>query len=159
LIQFINNNELGRRRNTKKIPAMYNELYNKVKFIAGAKKISSFPQESLPEIAFVGRSNVGKSSLVNALTNSTVGKVSQKPGLTQQINFFLLQNSMHLVDLPGYGFALSSEEKKNNWQQLVRDYLTSRKTLKRTCLLLDARHGIKSSDILMIQLLEELFLI
>ncbi|RKP39878.1 P-loop containing nucleoside triphosphate hydrolase protein, partial [Dimargaris cristalligena] len=88
-------------------------------FFAGAKQPSSFPKPDLPEIAFVGRSNVGKSTLVNALARTSVVRTSDKPGLTQQINFYCASRALNLVDMPGYGFAFTSPETRDGWQALV----------------------------------------
>jgi GTP-binding protein len=116
-------------------------------FVAGAASIASLPPFEAPEIAFAGRSNVGKSSLVNALTGrSTLARVSSKPGHTRQLNFFDLGGRLMLVDLPGYGFAQVSKSLKQSWQDLAAAYLRGRPTLKRICLLIDARHGVKDSD-------------
>ncbi len=116
-------------------------------FVAGAASIASLPPFDAPEIAFAGRSNVGKSSLVNALTGrSTLARVSSKPGHTRQLNFFDLGSKLMLVDLPGYGFAQVSKSLKQSWQDLAAAYLRGRPTLKRICLLIDARHGVKDSD-------------
>jgi GTP-binding protein len=116
-------------------------------FIAGAASFESLPAIALPEIAFAGRSNVGKSSLVNALTGRrTLARVSASPGATRQINFFDLARRFTLVDLPGYGFARVSKSTKEIWQDLASAYLRGRPTLKRVCLLIDSRHGVKDSD-------------
>lgn len=115
-------------------------------FFAGAQSPSSFPKETLPEIGVVGRSNVGKSSLINQLCGSTTARVSDKPGLTQQINFYTAGRDFHLVDMPGYGFAYAKEEAKTQWQSLIESYIRQRKSLKRVMVLTDARHGIKASD-------------
>ena len=116
-------------------------------FIAGAASFDSLPVIALPEIAFAGRSNVGKSSLVNALTGRrTLARVSASPGATRQINFFDLAGRFTLVDLPGYGFARVSKSTKEIWQDLASAYLRGRPTLKRVCLLIDSRHGVKDSD-------------
>jgi GTP-binding protein len=116
-------------------------------FVAGAASLDSLPAISFPEIAFAGRSNVGKSSLVNALTGRrTLARVSSKPGHTRQINFFDLGGRLYLVDLPGYGFAQVSRSTKETWQDLASAYLRGRPTLKRVCLLIDSRHGVKESD-------------
>ena len=117
------------------------------RFIAGAASPSVLPPEELPEIAFVGRSNVGKSSLVNALTGRRVlARISNTPGRTRQINFFDLGGRLMLVDLPGYGYAEASKAAVKSWTSLVRHYLQTRAVLRRVCLLLDARHGIKEVD-------------
>src|SRR3981081_86821 len=114
---------------------------------AGAASFESLPAIALPEVAFAGRSNVGKSSLVNALTGRrTLARVSASPGATRQINFFNLAGRFYLVDLPGYGFAQVSRSMKETWQDLASAYLRGRPTLKRVCLLIDSRHGVKDSD-------------
>ena len=116
-------------------------------FIFGAASLGALPPPDLTEIAFAGRSNVGKSSLVNALTGRrTLARVSQTPGRTRQINFFLLGESLILVDLPGYGFARASKTLIRDWTRLVESYLRGRPSLRRICLLIDGRHGIKPPD-------------
>jgi GTP-binding protein len=117
------------------------------RFVAGAAEPAALPPETLPEIAFAGRSNVGKSSLVNALTGRRVlARISNTPGRTRQINFFDLGGTLMLVDLPGYGYAEASKEAIKRWTGLVRRYLQHRAALRRVCLLIDARHGIKEID-------------
>jgi GTP-binding protein len=116
-------------------------------FIAGAASFESLIPIALPEVAFAGRSNVGKSSLVNALTGRrSLARTSSSPGHTRQINFFDLGGKLHLVDLPGYGFAQVSRSMKETWQDLASAYLRGRPTLKRVCLLIDSRHGVKDTD-------------
>src|SRR4051812_17717609 len=116
-------------------------------FVAGAASFESLIPISLPEVAFAGRSNVGKSSLVNALTGRrTLARTSSSPGHTRQINFFNLGGRLTLVDLPGYGFAQVSRSMKETWQDLASAFLRGRPTLKRVCLLIDSRHGVKDSD-------------
>jgi GTP-binding protein len=116
-------------------------------FIAGAADSSALPDETLPEIAFLGRSNVGKSSLVNALTTRRMlARTSQTPGRTRQINFFALDRRLMLVDLPGYGYAAASKSAVASWTRLVQHYLRGRASLRRVCLLIDARRGLKEPD-------------
>jgi len=116
-------------------------------FVFGASDPEVLPPASLPEIAFVGRSNAGKSSLINALTNrSTLARVSHTPGRTRQINFFELGKRIMLVDLPGYGYAKASKAMKAEWDRLITTYLRGRPSLRRVVLLVDARRGIMESD-------------
>ena len=125
-------------------------------FIAGASEPSALPQEGLPEIAFAGRSNVGKSSLVNALTGRRMlARTSNTPGRTRQINFFDLRGQLMLVDLPGYGYADASKAAIKSWNGLVQRYLQTRATLRRVCLLIDSRHGIKEADRPLMRMLDE----
>ena len=117
------------------------------RFVAGAAEPAALPPETLPEIAFAGRSNVGKSSLVNALTGRRVlARTSNTPGRTRQINFFALGGALMLVDLPGYGYAEASKIAIKRWTGSVRRYLQNRAALRRVCLLIDSRHGIKEVD-------------
>jgi GTP-binding protein len=125
------------------------------RFVAGAGEPAALPPESLPEIAFAGRSNVGKSSLVNALTGRhMLARISNTPGRTRQINFFDLAGSLLLVDLPGYGYAEAAKTAARRWSGLVRTYLRSRAGLRRVCLLIDARHGFKDIDREMLGMLD-----
>ncbi|KAJ2649185.1 hypothetical protein IWW42_003846 [Coemansia sp. RSA 1085] len=117
-----------------------------ISFFAGAQTPKSFPEQSLPEVGFVGRSNVGKSSLINRLCGSAAARTSDKPGLTQQVNFYVAGRDFHLVDMPGYGFAYAKEEATLKWPSLIESCIRERKTLRRVMLLLDARHGIKAND-------------
>jgi GTP-binding protein len=117
------------------------------RFVAGAGNAGALPPETLPEIAFIGRSNVGKSSLVNALCGRRMlARTSSTPGRTQQINFFDLGGRLMLVDLPGYGYADASKSAIRAWTALVQHYLGSRASLRRACLLIDARRGITETD-------------
>lgn len=123
-------------------------------FIAGVAKISQIPQLGLPEIAFFGKSNVGKSSLINNIcNNSSLARVSNTPGRTRQINFFSLNNKLILVDLPGYGFAEVPMHVKNQWEILINHYLRERVNLKLVNLLIDSRRGIKPPDVEIAKLL------
>ncbi len=128
---------------------------HEARFVAGAGEPAALPPETLPEIAFAGRSNVGKSSLVNALTGRRVlARISNTPGRTQQINFFDLGGALMLVDLPGYGYAEASKVAVKRWTGLVRRYLQTRAALRRVCLLIDARHGIKEIDRPLLEMLD-----
>ncbi|MDO8296464.1 MAG: ribosome biogenesis GTP-binding protein YihA/YsxC [Caulobacter sp.] len=116
-------------------------------FMMGAVKMDGLPPADLPEVAFAGRSNVGKSSLINALVGQKyLARASNEPGRTREINFFLLDDRLRLVDLPGYGFARVSRTSKDKFQNLGRQYLRGRPNLKRVYLLIDARHGLKEPD-------------
>ena len=125
-------------------------------FVSGAANYDGVPEADLPEIAFVGRSNVGKSSLINALAGrKTLARTSNTPGRTQQINFFRLQDALMLADLPGYGYAKASKTEIKRWTRLIFDYLRGRPSLRRVCLLIDARHGLKDKDIEVMEDLDE----
>ncbi|MBO1323684.1 ribosome biogenesis GTP-binding protein YihA/YsxC [Acetobacter sp. TBRC 12305] len=116
-------------------------------FIFGAQKLGQLPPQTLPEIAFAGRSNVGKSSLVNALTGrKTLARASSEPGRTKQLNFFDLAHRLMLVDMPGYGYARAAKSVKEDWQDMMFDYLRGRPVLRRVVVLCDARIEIKSHD-------------
>lgn len=179
ILSYISNNLIGRRRSNELRDAGYNisitapldniphskskqreqigenVFRNKLEFFASAKVASSFPQVDMPEIAFAGRSNVGKSSLLNALTRQWgVVRTSDKPGLTQTLNFFKLGSKVCLVDLPGYGFAYAKDEVKESWEQLVKEYVQTRVGLNRVCLLVDTKWGMKPGDHELINLME-----
>lgn len=125
-------------------------------FVAGAAKAEMLPPPRLPEVAFAGRSNVGKSSLVNALTGrATLARISKEPGRTQQLNFFELSGKLVLVDMPGYGFARVAKKDAQSWSKLIRLYLRGRPSLRRVLVLVDARHGFKESDRATMALLDE----
>ena len=117
------------------------------RFVAGAARLEQIPPGGLPEVCFAGRSNVGKSSLINALTSRrTLAKVSHTPGRTRQINFFELGGRLMLTDLPGYGYAKASKQQVADWTRMVELYLIGRSSLRRALLLIDARHGPKDVD-------------
>jgi GTP-binding protein len=116
-------------------------------FVMGCAKIDQLPEPDLPEVAFAGRSNVGKSSLINALVGQhRLARASNEPGRTREVNFFLLDERIRLVDLPGYGFAKVSRSTAKTFQNLGRSYLRGRPNLKRVYLLVDSRHGLKVPD-------------
>ena len=124
-------------------------------FFWGTGDIKSLPPEGLPEIAFVGRSNAGKSSLINALTGrKTVARVSHTPGRTREINFFNLGGKLNLVDLPGYGYAKASKELAMEWQNTIFAYLAGRASLRRVALLIDSRRGVMDTDLAVMELLD-----
>ncbi len=124
-------------------------------FIWAADRIDGLPPIGVPEIAFAGRSNVGKSSLINAVTGrNALARTSHTPGRTQQLNFFDVAGRFRLVDMPGYGFAAVSKEKRNNWTQLIQDYLRGRASLARVYVLIDSRHGLKDLDLDILKLLD-----
>jgi len=125
-------------------------------FVAGAATAAALPPDTLPDIAFAGRSNVGKSSLLNALTRRTsLARVSHTPGRTRQLNFFALARRLMLVDMPGYGYAAAPKAEMARWRELIRLYLRGRASLRRACLLIDARHGIKEVDRPLLAMLDE----
>lgn len=124
-------------------------------FVRGVTVIDALPAADRPEVCFAGRSNVGKSSLINALTGrKALARTSNTPGRTQEINYFALGEAGYLVDLPGYGFARAPKAKVAAWQALLRDYLAGRPTLTRAFVLIDARHGIKDVDHEILDLLD-----
>jgi GTP-binding protein len=119
-------------------------------FIISAVSPRQYPVDNRVEVAFVGRSNVGKSSLINTLTNrKKLVKVSATPGKTRQINFFLINNDFYLVDLPGYGYAKVSKKEKESWGNIIEKYLNARQQLKKIVLILDCRHKPTADDITM----------
>jgi GTP-binding protein len=116
-------------------------------FIWGSADANSLPESDLPEVAFAGRSNVGKSSLINALTGrKALARTSNTPGRTQQLNFFKMRDAFLLVDMPGYGFAKVSKAKKVEWDEMIYAYLRGRQALRCVLLLIDSRHGLKDLD-------------
>ncbi|EFA78171.1 Putative GTP-binding protein [Heterostelium album PN500] len=141
-----------RDRSKFKLPTYF---HSKFVYVASAKSKESFIPEKLPEVAFIGRSNVGKSSIINAITQRGQAKTSDKPGFTQSINWYELGSTLYIVDLPGYGFAFAKSQKVDQWNQLTLEYLTTRKSLKRVFLLLDARHGLKESDHEILEILDK----
>jgi len=127
-------------------------------FVKGVVDIDGLPRDGKPEIAFAGRSNVGKSSLINALTGQkSLARVSVTPGRTRELNFFTLgkDGAFYLVDMPGYGYARASKAEVKGWTKLIQDYLKGRRELKRVFLLIDARHGLKESDRDIMTLMDE----
>lgn len=126
------------------------------RFIKSAPSIEALPPGNYPEVALIGRSNVGKSSLINAVTGKkAMARASVTPGRTQMLNFFLIGEALMLADLPGYGFAKAPKPLVAEWNRLVRDYLRTRRNLCRALLLVDARRGVMASDETMMALLDE----
>lgn len=130
----------------------------RIEFLKSAPALKFLPDPEVPEIAFAGRSNVGKSSLLNALTGrKSIARTSVTPGRTQELNFFEVGDPtlLRLVDMPGYGFAKAPPSVTEQWRKLVRDFLRGRVVLKRVLLLIDARHGIKDVDSEMMRMMDE----
>lgn len=123
-------------------------------FRLGIQKLEQLPPSAMPEIAFAGRSNVGKSSLINAIMGRKIAHVSHTPGRTQQLNFFEVGPHFWLVDMPGYGYAKVSKTMKASWDGLIKNYLVGRPNLRVCFLLVDSRHGLKESDIEMMKMLD-----
>jgi len=141
------------------LEARANALFSgRVDFLKSAPALKFLPDPVEPEIAFAGRSNVGKSSLLNAVTGrKSLARASVTPGRTQELNWFEVGDPtvMRLVDMPGYGFAKAPPKVTEAWRKLVRDFLRGRVVLKRTLLLIDARHGVKPVDLEMMTMLDE----
>ena len=130
----------------------------RVEFLLSAPSLDFLPEADFPEVAFAGRSNVGKSSLINAVTGrKSIARTSVTPGRTQELNFFEVgePTRFRLVDMPGYGFAKAPVKVVERWRRLVRDFLRGRAVLKRTLVLIDSRHGIKPPDEEMMKMLDE----
>lgn len=124
-------------------------------FVVSGTKIAHFPTDNLPEVLFCGRSNVGKSSFINALVNrKSLARTSCNPGKTQTVNFYLVNKCFYLVDVPGYGYARVSKSMKEGFGKMIEEYLTKRETLKRAFLLVDYRHEPTNDDVLMYQFLK-----
>ncbi len=133
------------------------ELFAKgVDFILSAPKEEFLPPPTLPEVAIAGRSNVGKSSLINAITGQAkLARTSNTPGRTQELNYFKVAHKLYLVDTPGYGYAKAPKNVVHQWQLLITDYLAYRVPLKRVFLLIDSRHGIMKNDLEIMEILDK----
>lgn len=127
-----------------------------ITFMLSVARLEQLPDDDYPEVAFAGRSNVGKSSLINALFNQKkLAKTSSTPGRTQQLNFFNFDNKLYLVDLPGYGYAEAPEKLVKQWQAILKTYLRGRPNLRRVLVLIDSRRGIKKEDLEIMKMLDE----
>lgn len=125
-------------------------------FVISVARLEQLPEATIDEVAFAGRSNVGKSSLINALFNQKkLAKTSSTPGRTQQLNFFNFDNKLYLVDLPGYGYAQAPEKLVKQWQSMLKLYLRGRPNLRRVFVLIDSRHGLKKEDLEIMKMLDE----
>lgn len=127
-----------------------------VTFMLSAVSLDTLPPARLPEICFAGRSNVGKSSLINAITNRKgLARASNTPGRTRELNYFNVDERLFIVDLPGYGYAKASKSDIARWTKLTRAFLFGRASLRRVFLLIDSRHGLKESDLELMGMLDE----
>jgi GTP-binding protein len=126
------------------------------KFISSFASFERLPTDGKPEIAFIGRSNVGKSSLINAITErKNLAKTSSTPGKTQLLNYFSINGDYYLVDMPGYGYAKTSKEKRMDWAKLTDEYFRKRKSLRAVGVLVDSRHSELESDVMVVEWLAE----
>ena len=133
---------------------MIREIKNKCFFLASVNNILNLPDDLLCEVGFWGKSNVGKSSLLNAITNTKIARTSKTPGRTTSLNFFEIKNKIRLVDFPGYGFAVRSKKEIYDWNELIVNYLEERNNVIFIFLLIDSRHGLKENDKEAIKLME-----
>lgn len=142
--------------NTNEFAKKIDQIFSgDIEFVFGSAKPGDLPQETLPEIAFVGKSNSGKSSLINLITNrKSLSRVSNTPGRTKQINFFKVRNLFYLVDLPGFGYAKVSKKEHQIWEKLILKYLNSRNTLRIIVFIIDSRRGILENDRQVINILQ-----
>lgn len=135
---------------------MINEIENKCFFLKSVISIKDLPDESISEFCFWGRSNVGKSSLLNSLIKINIAKTSKTPGRTTSLNFFQVNSAIRFVDFPGYGYAKKSKLEIYKWNELILNYLTLRKNIISVFLLIDSRHGMKKIDLEAMRVLESL---
>lgn len=129
--------------------------FTNIYFVKSVAKLSEVPKPHFPEIAFIGRSNVGKSSMINTIFNRrNLAKISSTPGKTRLINYFILDDQLYIVDLPGYGYTKKFDEKSKNWKQLIEAYLSQNERLSNVFLLIDCRHDLMALDKIMIEWLK-----
>lgn len=134
-------------------------MFNSQKFIASTFNITELPKQTFPEVVLCGRSNVGKSSFINSLFNrKDLAKISSTPGKTRSINYYLIDNNFHLVDLPGYGYAKASMSERKKWGKLINDYFSTSKNIKLTVQLLDSRHNPSELDVQLNKMLKDMAL-
>ena len=125
--------------------------FNQTKFLKSASRVTELPQDDVPEVAFVGRSNAGKSSALNTLTKQKkLARTSKTPGRTQLLNCFQINDCAHIIDLPGYGFANVSKSQQSNWEKMMTQYLYERKQLEGIVIVMDCRHPLTSLDLNML---------
>lgn len=129
-------------------------IIKKADYVIGGTKLNHFPTDNLNELLFVGRSNVGKSSFINSLANKKIARTSSNPGKTQVINFFLINEAFYFVDVPGYGYARVSKDKKDEFGVMIENYITNRCNLKAVFLLVDFKVGPTKDDLLMYEFLK-----
>ena len=147
---------IGNERKIEDLKSNHKLFTGQISFIKGIKSFQDIPEGDFIEICFSGRSNVGKSSLINFLTGrKSIARTSKTPGRTREINFFRIDDNKHLVDLPGYGYAQVSKKERQAWFKMVKDYFFYSYNLRRVFLLIDSRHGLKPSDIDLMKILEE----
>jgi GTP-binding protein len=131
-------------------------LFNQpIAFLKSVVALEGLPDPTLPEVAFAGRSNVGKSSLLNALLRQRIARTSNTPGRTQALNYFQVADDLYCVDMPGYGYAEVPQQMQKDWQVLIKQYLQGRTTLRRLYVLVDARHGLKKNDEVFLDFLDD----
>lgn len=134
-------------------PANIHQFFKQTaEFKIGAMNYDQIPDSYLPEVAFIGKSNVGKSSLINSLVEQKIAITSKTPGRTRQLNFFCVSDKLNLVDMPGFGYAKVSKKEIDSWEKLIYRYFANRTNLKRAFLLIDARRGLSEKDIEMINI-------
>lgn len=147
---------MAEKFSAEQLKAAEAQFVRPITFMLSVARLEQLPDDDYAEVAFAGRSNVGKSSLINALFNQKkLAKTSSTPGRTQQLNFFNFDNKLYLVDLPGYGYAEAPEKLVKQWQVILKTYLRGRPNLRRVFLLVDSRRGIKKEDLEIMKMLDE----